>query len=202
MRDDLRRTALRLQYLTVAWNIGEAALTIGLGISAKSLALVAFGTDSLIELFASAVVIRHIRRDDEAETPRSLRLLGTAFGALAVVLGIAATRDLASGRVAGESMAGIVYLAITALVMGGLGVAKRRAGSRLGSKPLSKEGDMTLLDGALAVGTLVGLALNAWAGWWWADPAAALLIAIVAANEAREAFEEARLHPESGAPAS
>jgi divalent metal cation (Fe/Co/Zn/Cd) transporter len=189
---DLRRTALRLQYLTVVWNLGEAVLTIGMGISARSLALVAFGTDSIIELFASAVVIRHIRRDDEGEAPRSLRLLGFAFAALAVVLGIAAIRDLASGRIADESMAGIAYLAVTALVMGGLGIAKRRAGSRLDSTPLSKEGDLTLLDGALAVATLLGLALNAWAGWWWADPGAALLIAFVAANEAREAFEEAR----------
>ncbi len=202
MPDDLRRTALRLQYLTVAWNVGEAVLTMGMGVAAQSLALVAFGTDSIIELFASAVVIRHIRRNDEGETARSLRLLGSAFAALAAVLAIAAIRDLASGRTADDSMAGIVYLAVTALVMGGLGIAKRRAGSRLGSRPLSKEGDLTLLDGALAVATLVGLALNAWAGLWWADPAAALLIAVVAANEAREAFEEAGSEPDLDTPTS
>lgn len=191
MSESLRTTALRLQYATVAWNVGEAVLTVALGVSAKSLALVAFGADSVIELFASAVVIWHLRRDDERHTPRAMRLIGYAFGGLAAVLGVAAIRDLVSGRVAGPSPWGIAYLAVTALVMIGLGLAKRRTGHRLGSAPLSKEGDLTLLDGALASATLVGLALNAWAGWWWADPAAALMIAVVAANEAREAIEEA-----------
>lgn len=186
-----RHTALRLQYLTIAWNVGEAVLTISLGISAKSLALVAFGTDSIIELFASAVVVWHIRRDDEAHTPRALRLLGLSFAGLAVVLGAAAIRDLLTGRVAEASPWGIAYLALTAVVMGALAVAKRRAGRLMDSAPVSKEGDMTLLDAALATATLIGLGFNAWAGVWWADPAAALLVAIVAANEAREAFLEA-----------
>lgn len=186
-----RRTALRLQYLTIVWNVGEAVLTISLGISAKSLALVAFGTDSIIELFASAVVVWHIRRDDEVHTPRALRLLGLSFAGLALVLGAAAIRDLLTGRVAEASPWGIAYLALTAVVMGGLAIAKRRAGRSMGSAPIAKEGDLTLLDAALATATLIGLGLNAWAGLWWADPAAALLVAVVAANEAREAFLEA-----------
>lgn len=186
--------------MTVAWNIGEAILTIGMGISAKSLALVAFGADSIVELFASGVVIWHLRRNDDLHTPRALRLLGWSFAALAVVLGFAAIRELSSGRVPGESVWGIVYLGATALVMGGLAVAKRRAGERLGSPPLSKEGDLTLLDAGLATATLIGLGLNAWAGWWWADPAAALLIAVIAAREAREAFEEAGSSPRTANP--
>ena len=192
--DPATRAALRLQYLTIAWNVGEAFLTIGLGIAAASLALIAFGTDSIIELFASGVVVWHLRRGDDGMTGRALRLLGGSFALLALVLGSAAIRDLVTGRVAEASWWGIAYLGATALVMGGLGLAKRRAGRALGSPPLSKEGDLTLLDGALAFGTLVGLSLNAVAGWWWADPAAALLVALVAANEAREAFEEANEH--------
>ncbi|NND84623.1 MAG: cation transporter [Acidimicrobiia bacterium] len=198
MQDPTTRTALRLQYLTIGWNVGEAFLTIGLGIAAASLALVAFGTDSIIELFASGVVVWHLRRGEEGMTGRALRLLGGSFALLAVVLGTAAVRDLATGRIADASPWGIAYLGATALVMTGLGIAKRRAGAQLESPPLAKEGELTLLDGALAFGTLIGLSLNALVGWWWADPAAALLIAVVAANEAREAFEEAGEHDEVG----
>ncbi len=194
VRDTTTRTALRLQYLTIGWNIGEAFLTIGLGIAAASLALIAFGTDSIIELFASGVVVWHLRRGDAGMTSRALRLLGASFGVLAVVLGSAAIRDLATGRVAEASPWGIAYLGATAVVMTGLGIAKRRAGRTLDSPPLAREGDLTLLDGALAFGTLIGLSLNAVLEWWWADPGAALLIAIIAVNEAREAFEEAREH--------
>lgn len=49
---------------------------------------------------------------------------------------------------------------------------------------------MTLLDGVLSVTTLTGLALNAWVGWWWADPVAAILVALAAFNEARENWAE------------
>ncbi|HZD18708.1 MAG TPA: cation transporter [Actinomycetota bacterium] len=194
-RARLRRVALRLEYATIAWNLGEAFLTIGLGIAAGSLALVGFGTDSVIEMFASAVVVWHVRPGHEVDrterTRLALRLVALAFLALAVVLATVAIRDLVIGRRAEESPFGIAYLAVTAVVMFGLAMAKRRVAGRLGSAPLRSEAAMTFLDGILSVLTLTGLALNAALGWWWADPAAALLVAVAAANEARENRAEA-----------
>lgn len=188
----LRRTALRLQYGTIAWNMGEAVLTIILGVSAASLALLAFGTDSIIEIFASVVVLWHLRGEAHRHrTRRALRMVGGAFVLLAVSLGVAAVRDLWTGRVPDESWPGIVYLAVTALVMFGLAFAKRRVAARLGSEPFSAEAEMTFLDGLLSTATLIGLLLNAVLGWWWADPLAGLLIAVIAVREARESFEEA-----------
>jgi divalent metal cation (Fe/Co/Zn/Cd) transporter len=70
-----------------------------------------------------------------------------------------------------------------------LAFLKRRIARQLDSAPLHSEATMSLLDGILAVATLTGLALYALAGWWWADPAAALVVALAAANEAREAWE-------------
>jgi divalent metal cation (Fe/Co/Zn/Cd) transporter len=122
---------------------------------------------------------------------RALRLVAVAFLLLAVVLVSASVRDLVTRREAGESLFGIGYLAVTALVMFGLAIWKRRVATRLGSSPLQAEARMTLLDGMLSVLTLSGLALNAAFGWWWADPGAALVIAVVALNEARENWEEA-----------
>lgn len=195
-RGRLQRQALRLEYATIAWNAGEAFLTIGLGIAAGSLALVGFGTDSIIEMFASGVVVWHIRPGHEHDAPErtrtALRLVAVAFLVLAAVLGTVAVRDLVTGRRADESIWGIAYLAVTACVMFGLAIWKRRIGDRLDSAPLRSEAAMTLLDGILSTLTLIGLALNAVMGWWWADPAAALIVALAAANEGRENLEEVR----------
>jgi divalent metal cation (Fe/Co/Zn/Cd) transporter len=196
-----QRLALRLEYATIAWNLGEAVLTIGLGIAAASLALIGFGTDSIIEVFASAVVVWHIAPghavDHPERTARALRLVAVSFALLAAVLFTVAVRDLITARHPGESPWGIAYLAATALVMFGLALAKRRLARRLDSVPLHSEATLTFLDGVLATGTMIGLAFNAALGWWWADPAAALLVAVAAGNEARENWQEASESPPS-----
>ena len=193
--DDTRR-ALRLEYATIAWNLGEAVLTVSLGIAAGSLALIGFGTDSMVEVFASAVVVWHLKPSREGDSPArarlALRLVASAFLVLAAVLASVATRDLLTGREAGASPIGIAYLAVTALVMFGLAAAKRRTADVLRSAPLRSEAAMTHLDGILSVLTLTGLALNALAGWAWADPAAALFIAAAALNESRANWREAQ----------
>jgi divalent metal cation (Fe/Co/Zn/Cd) transporter len=194
-RSRLQRNALFLEYATIAWNLGEAVLTIGLGIAAASLALIGFGTDSIIEVFASSVVVWHIAPghavDHPRRTARALRLVAVAFSVLAIILFAVAMRDLVTGRRPGESPWGIAYLAITACVMFGLAMGKRRIARRLDSAPLHSEATLTFLDGTLASGTTIGLTLNALWGWWWADPAAALLVALVAASEARDNWRDA-----------
>jgi divalent metal cation (Fe/Co/Zn/Cd) transporter len=191
-RDRLHRRALRLEYGTIAWNGSEAALTVGLGIAAGSLALVGFGSDSLIEIFASLVVVWHLKGEDHpVRQRRALRLISIAFLALAAVLLTAGVRDLVTGRQADESITGIIYLAVAALIMFGLAKAKSRTARAMDSSTLQAEAGVTYLDAVLAAGTMLGLLLNAWLGWWWADPTAALLVAIVAIHEGRETWLEA-----------
>lgn len=201
VRAGLQRRALLLEYATIAWNLGEAVFTIALGVAAGSLALVGFGTDSIIEVFASSVVVWHVRPGHEFDRPErtrlALRLVAIAFALLAAILAVVAIRDLVTGRRAGDSPIGIAYLAVTAVVMFVLAAAKRRLAVRLDSAPLRSEASMTFLDGILSTATLTGLALNAMMGWWWADPAAALVVAVAAANEARENRAEAAAIDES-----
>ena len=193
--DRLTRLGLRLEYATIGWNVGEAFLTIALGAIASSLALIGFGTVSVIEVFASLVVVWHLRpaktMTNAERTSRAHRLVAVAFGVLAAALAVAGVRDLVTGRQPDESFWGIVYLAVTAVVMFGLSVAKRRIADRVDSSPLRSEATMTFLDGILSVATMTGLLLNAIAGWWWADPAAALVVALAAANECAENWSEA-----------
>lgn len=191
----LTRIALRLEYATVGWNVGEAVLTIALGAIASSLALIGFGTVSIVEVFASVVIVWHLRPQrqdpDTVRTARAHRMVGIAFGVLAASLLAVSTRDLVTGRRPDESFWGIVYLAVTAVVMFGLAFAKRRIAHRIDSTPLEAEASMTFLDGVLSTATMLGLLLNATLGWWWADPTAAFLVGIAAANEARENWQEA-----------
>jgi divalent metal cation (Fe/Co/Zn/Cd) transporter len=195
-RPRLQRVALRLEYATIAWNLGEAVFTVGLGIVARSLALIGFGTDSVIEVFASSVVVWHIRPGREEEDPKrtrlALRLVSAAFAALGLVLATASIHDLATGRRAQASPGGIAYLAVTACVMFGLAVWKHQVATSLDLAPMRSEASMTFLDGVLSVLTLTGLTLNAALGWWWADPAAALIVALAAFRESRENLLDSR----------
>jgi divalent metal cation (Fe/Co/Zn/Cd) transporter len=194
-KQGLTRRALLLEYATIAWNVGEAVFTIALGTVAGSLALVSFGTVSVVEVFASSVVVWHVRSggdgDHVGRTRLALRLIAAAFSLLGVALVVAAVNDLVSGRRAGESPWGIAYLAVTALVMFGLALLKRSTANDLNSEPLRSEATVTFLDGVLSATTLLGLALNAYAGWWWADPVAGLVVGLAALNEARETWEGA-----------
>jgi len=170
----------RLQWVTIVWNVAEVFITFGLGIAAGSLALIAFGLDSMIEVFASLVVLWHMGpaapEDKVARDHRARRLVALAFGMLAAYLLIAAVRSLWVGD---EPDA----------VMFTLARAKWRVGQRLESEPFLAEATMTFLDGCLALAILTALALNAVLDWWWADPLAALIVSVAAANEARELLD-------------
>jgi divalent metal cation (Fe/Co/Zn/Cd) transporter len=194
-REALEARGLRLEYATIVWNVVEMVIAIGLGVAARSVALVAFGFDTMVELFASGVVVWHLRhpgRDSDRITARALRLVAAAFFVLAVVVTVGAVSALATGTAPDESPIGIAYLALTAVVMLSLGAAKRATGRRLESEPLAAEARMSIIDAGLALGVLAGLAANALFGWWWADPIAALLVAVVAIREGVENLEEAR----------
>jgi divalent metal cation (Fe/Co/Zn/Cd) transporter len=192
MSTDAVRSAVRLEALTVAWNVLEVGVTIALGIAAGSLALVAFGLDSVIEICASVAVLWQLRTGTAGRTLRAMAVVGLAFFALAVILIGAAIETLAVGREAGESPLGAAYLAVTAIVMFSLATAKRRLGVRLGNHPLATEARITFLDGILATGVLLALVVNLAFGWWWADPIAAAVVGVAAIPEGVDAWRDSR----------
>jgi hypothetical protein len=133
---DLERRGLRLEYLTVAWNVIEAVVAVASGLAAKSIALVGFGLDSTVEIFAACVVIWQLRGVREEREQRALRLIALSFYALAAYVGVQATRDLVIGAQAGESVVGIGLATASLIAMPVLGVAKRRTGQRLDNPTL------------------------------------------------------------------
>jgi divalent metal cation (Fe/Co/Zn/Cd) transporter len=174
-----------LELVTIGWNVMEVFVTVGLGLAAGSLALIAFGLDSLVEVFASIVVIWYIGdHHAEGRARHALRLVALAFGVLGLYLLGASIYNLALGEVAKSSPLGIAYLAVTACVMFGLALTKRSLARAAHSEPLGAEAHLTFLDGCLATSILIALVMNAVWGLWWADPAAALLVALFCLREA------------------
>ena len=187
-RAALLRRGFALEYATLGWNVlGIAVLTVA-ALAARSVALAGFGLDSLIEIGASTVVVWELSGSGEARQRRGLRLIGTAFGALALYLAVQSTVVLATGHRAAHSALGIGWTALTAVVMFALAAGKARTGAALDNPVLRTEGRVTLVDGLLAVAVLVGLLLNLLFGWWWADPLAGYLLAGYAVREVREIF--------------
>ena len=178
----------------------EVVVTISLGWQARSLALVAFGLDSLVEIFASTVVIWNLRDDrrdpGDRRIHRALRLIAGAFWTLAAFLIVMSVRGLALGERPEDSPLGIAYLAITAVVMFGLARLKRVTASELASETLGAEAAMTFLDGCLSTGILLALVLNARFGWWWTDATAALVVAGFAINEGFDHWRGSAPHPD------
>jgi divalent metal cation (Fe/Co/Zn/Cd) transporter len=184
----LIRRGLVLEWATLGWNVvGIVILAIG-AVTARSVALAGFGLDSLIEIGASTVVIWELSGTGADRQRRGLRLIGYAFAALAVYLLVQSTVVLAAGYHPRHSVLGIVWTAVTAAVMFALAAGKARTGRALGNPVLQTEGRVTVIDGILAVAVLLGLVLNAAAGWWWADPAAGYVLVYYAAREVREIF--------------
>ena len=183
----LRRGRI-LEGITLGWNVAGIAVLATAAVAARSVALAGFGLDSLIEIGASTVVLWELSGSGEDRQRRALRLIGGAFVALAAYLVAQSVLVLVGGYRPGPSVPGIIWTALTATAMFALAAGKARTGRALGNPVLLTEGRVTLVDGILAVAVLAGLALNAAAGWWQADPVAALVIVFYALREAREIF--------------
>jgi divalent metal cation (Fe/Co/Zn/Cd) transporter len=180
----LLRRGFALEWVTLGWNVAGVVVLAGAAYAAGSVALAAFGLDSLIEIGASTVVLWELSGAGERRQRRALRLIGAAFAALAAYLAVQSTAVLVTGYHPGSSRTGIAWTAVTAVVMFALAFGKRRTGIALGNPVLRAEGRVTAVDALLATAVLAGLAANAAAGWWWADPLAGYVMVGYGAREA------------------
>jgi divalent metal cation (Fe/Co/Zn/Cd) transporter len=191
-RGDALSGALRLEVLSLSYNVVEAVVGIAAGLAAGSVALVGFGLDAVVESASAGVLIwrlgteRRGRRTAEEAERKAVRLVAAAFGALAAYIGVRAALDLAAGTRPDESTVGIALAVVSLLVMPVLARAKRRAARELDSRSLEGDSAQTVLCTYMSAVLLGGLLANSLLGWWWADPIAGLAIAALAAKEARE----------------
>ncbi len=189
-RYQLERRARTLAWVGNAWHLIEFAIALAAGIAASSVALVAFGIDSLIELAAGGVIIWLFtggRGASHNAERRAQQMIAVSFYGLALYVVIGSLHAF-SGAHPEASWVGIGLALVTAPTMPILAHAKRRVGQRLGSRATQSEGQQNMLCAYLSVALLVGLAANALFGFWWADPLAGLVIAAAAVREGREAW--------------
>ncbi len=182
------RRGLFLEYFTIAYNSLEGVIAIGAGIVAGSVALVGFGFDSVIEVISGFALLWRLHGDaDEAgrqwREKLALRIVGGSFLMLAASITFDAVKSLLHHEAPEKSIVGIVLAAISMIVMPLLVRAKRRVARAIGSSALNSDATQTRICAYLSAILLGGLLLNAVAGWWWADPVAALVMVPIIVKE-------------------
>lgn len=176
----LRQLAYALLILTVVYNVAEGVIAIVAGWRAGSLVLLAFGADSYLEVLAAGAVIWRLTYADEEEGERverrAMRVIGVTFILLAVAVVFQAGLALSDREGAQESWLGIGVLIASVVTMPILALAKLWTAARLEMPVLAAEAKETIACSYLSLTALAGLVATAIAGYWWVDPAAALLM--------------------------
>lgn len=197
--DPLLRRGLWLEYTTLAWNVVGSVIVIAAAIRAGSVALIGFGLDSLVEIFASVVVVWQLNGVHQDRERLAMKLIGVAFLLLAAYVFAQSIWTLIAQAHPAASLTGILWLAATLAVMLGLAWGKHITGRQLNNRVLVTEARVTLIDAALAGAVLVGIGANALMGWWWSDPLAGLVIVYYGLAEGRAALAHSGQHVASTA---
>jgi divalent metal cation (Fe/Co/Zn/Cd) transporter len=187
---------LRLEWLTVGWNVLEGLIAVAAALAAGSVALLGFGIDSFVESASGGILIWRLLAEKRAVDHqaverldrRARRLVAISLFALALYVAIDASFSLWRAERPGASPVGIVVTILSMLVMVWLARAKRRAAVALGSRALEADAFQATACWWLSLITLAGIGLNAAFGWWWADPVAALGMTLLLIREGAEAW--------------
>jgi divalent metal cation (Fe/Co/Zn/Cd) transporter len=187
-RHNLVQRGQRLEYFTIAYNSLEGLVSIVAGLIAGSVSLVGFGLDSVIEVTSGAALVWRLHHDfnpsrREQVERTTMRIVGWSFIALALYILYESSATLIQHEAPERSIPGIIIAAVSVVVMPILAKAKRRVAAGLGSEAMHADSRQTDFCTYLSAILLGGLLLNAVAGWWWADPAAGLVMVPIIAKE-------------------
>ena len=199
-RSSLLARGILIEWLSVVWMIIEAIAAVLAGVLAHSVALIAFGADSVIELVAGGALLYRLyveaneggsERVERAERTASW-IVGIALLALAVYIVVSSIVSLFTQLRPEANALGIGIAVASSIIMPFLAVTKKRVGLRIGSKALISDGACSMVCAYMSWILLAGVAATALMGWWWADSAAALSFVWFVAREGLEAVNEAR----------
>jgi divalent metal cation (Fe/Co/Zn/Cd) transporter len=190
MANDSIQRGRHLEYLTIGWNLGEAAVAIGAGVFARSTALLGFGIDSLIESLSGSVLLWRLHRGEmgERREQQARKLVGVSLLALAAYVAFEVVKSLVKKEPPAASYVGIGLALLCVLVMPLLARAKRKVAGSLGSRAMHADSSQSDICGYLSAILLIGLGANALLGWWWADPVAGLVMVPIIGKEGIEAL--------------
>lgn len=196
-RIEQAKQALRLEYFTVGWNVIEGVVAVGAALAAGSVAILGFGIDSFVECASALVLIWRLRAERDSTVSQAQlghvehtaqRLVAASLFLLAGYVTLDAVTTLRNGEHPAFSGLGVTLLLVSLVVMLWLARAKQRLARQLGSKALEADAFQTTACWWLSLSALVGVGLNGLFGWWWADPTAAMVIAVFITLEGRQAW--------------
>lgn len=194
----LYRKGLALEYFTVGYNIIEAVLSIVFGRIAHSIALVAFGLDSIVESLSGFVLIWRLRQhgkisveEEERVERRAMRFVALTFFILGLYVLFQSVKKLVLKEIPDPSLPGIIIALVSMIIMPVLSFLKHQTGQQIESSALMADAKETLACSFLSVALLLGLGFNYVFGWWFADAVAGIAIVFFLFWEGGESWKEA-----------
>ena len=193
----LLKRGLRLENISLGWNLIEGTVAVIAGVIAGSVALIGFGVDSFVESSSAAVIIWRILSESRNKTNpekiylierRAQRLVGLSLLAFAIYILFQSGSALVLQERPEVSHTGIILAVLSLAVMWWLARSIRRVGQQLHSHAIEADSSQTLACWWMSLSLLVGLGLNALFGWWWADPLAGIAISALMLREAKSVW--------------
>jgi cation diffusion facilitator family transporter len=199
LQSKLYKKGLYLEYFTVAYNIVEAVLSIFFGSLAKSIALVGFGLDSIVESMSGMILIWRLRQhgkiskeEEERIEKKAQKFVATTFFTLGVYILIQSVKKLVFKEIPDPSLPGIIIALVSLIVMPVLSYQKHKTGKQIQSEALIADSKETLACSFLSLALLLGLGLNYLFGFWQADALAGIIIVLFLIREGLEIWKESK----------
>jgi divalent metal cation (Fe/Co/Zn/Cd) transporter len=186
----LIKRGIVLEYITLGWNVIGVVIVIAAAIPARSVALAGFGIDSLIEIFASVIVIWQLKSINKSKEKFAEKLIGYAFFTLATYIVFQIIYALSTGVHPKQTLLGTVWLSFTAVAMLLLAYGKKVTGDAIPNSVLQTEAKVTVIDALLAISVLIGLIVNMLFGIWYADLIAAGVIVYYGIKEGWHSIQD------------
>ena len=195
--DKLYRKGLKLEYITVVYNVLEAVASIVFGGIAGSIALIGFGLDSIVESLSGLILVWRLRQHgkiskekEERIEKRATRFVAVTFFILGLYVFVEAIRKWAVVEVPEPSLPGILIAIASLIVMPVLTIQKYRTGQLISSRALVADSKETLACAFLSLALLIGLGANYLFGFWQADPVIGIIIAAFLFREGWAGWKE------------
>jgi divalent metal cation (Fe/Co/Zn/Cd) transporter len=180
-----------LEYFSLGWMTVEVVGSIGIGLLSSSFALLAFGSDSLVELLSGIVVMLHLKEDSSGSGSlggKTEVLTRFLLVALPPTIGGVALFSYFAGVEPESSLLGIAVAAGAVIIMPILWIQKRRIGRETNCAPLSMDAIQSVTCFLMSLALLGGLLINYVLGIGWVDYAASAVILGFVAKESVDAF--------------